>query len=150
MPIDEERVLIDTDILIYATLDDDPRGGLSRELLLSRSGPERFVSVQNLAEMYPNLTGPKMENPDDPITARKKMQSIASLPGIQILPLTGDVQSVALELCEKHGITRQRYYDAQLAATMLVHGIALILTENASDFVDMPEIRAVNPFKQPA
>ena len=123
MPIDEERVLIDTNILVYATLDDDPRGGASRELLLSHGGPERFVSVQNLAEMYPNLTGPKMENPDNPATARAKIHSIASLPGIQILPLTSDVQSVALELCEKHGITRQRYYDAQLSATMIVHGI---------------------------
>ena len=80
----------------------------------------------------------------------QKMQSIASLPGIQILPLTGDVQSVGLELCEKHGITRQRYYVAQLAATMLVHGIGLLLTENVGDFADITEIRAVNPFKQPS
>jgi predicted nucleic acid-binding protein len=143
---DEGRVLIDTNILIYATLENDPRFERSRELLLAKGEQDRFTSVQNLAEMYPNLTGPKMERPDDPAIARAKIQSIASLPSIQVLPLTGDVQSVALELCEKYGITRQGYYDAQIAATMVVHGIRTLLTENDGDFKDMTEIRAVNPF----
>ena len=142
----EGRVLIDTNVLIYATLENDPRSERSRELLLAKGEQDRFTSVQNLAEMYPNLTGPKMERPDGPAIARAKIQSIASLPGIQVLPLTGDVQSVALELCEKYGITRQRYYDAQIAATMVVHGIRTLLTENDGDFRGMTEIRAVNPY----
>ena len=142
----EGRVLIDTNVLIYATLENDPRSERSRELLLAKGEQDRFTSVQNLAEMYPNLTGPKMERPDDPAMARAKIMSIASLPSIQVLPLTGDVQSVALELCEKYGITRQRYYDAQIAATMVVHGIRTLITENDGDFKDMTEIRAVNPF----
>jgi predicted nucleic acid-binding protein len=87
-----------------------------------------------------------MERPDEPAVARAKIQSIASLPGLQVLPSTGDVQSIALELCEKYGITRRRYFDAQLAATMIVHGIGTVLTENAADFKAMTEIRAVNPF----
>jgi predicted nucleic acid-binding protein len=140
------RVLIDTNVLIYATLENDPRFERSRALLLAPGGDERFTSVQNLAEMYPNLTGPKMELPDAPAVAREKIQSIASLPSLRVLPLTGDVQTVALELCEKYSITRQRYYDAQLAATMVVHGIGTLLTENDRDFKDMTEIRAVNPF----
>jgi len=142
----EGRVLVDTNVLIYATLEDDPRFGHSHDLLTSVSDGERFVSVQNLAEMYPNLTGPRMENPDPPSVARAKIQSIASLPTLQVLPLTGDVQSIAMELCEKHAITRQRYYDAQLVATMIVHGIPTLITENARDFEAMTEIRAVNPF----
>ena len=144
----EGRVLIDTSVLIYATLEDDPRFARSRRLLLSPGDGERFVSVQNLAEMYPNLTGPKMEHPDPPSAARAKIQSIASLPTLQVLPLTGDVQAVALELCEKYGITRQRYFDAQLAATMVAHGIRTLLTENTQDFKGMSEIRAVNPFRE--
>lgn len=145
---DEGRVLIDTNVLIYATLENDPRFDRSRELLLAQGGRERYTSVQNLAEMYPNLTGPRMERPDEPAVARAKIQSIASLPSIQVLPLTGDVQNVAMELCEKYGITRQRYYDAQIAATMVVHGIRTLLTENDGDFKGMTEIRAVNPFSR--
>jgi len=143
---DERRVLIDTNVLIYATLENDHRFGRSRELLLSTDERQRFTSVQNLAEMYPNLTGPRMEQPDEPAVALAKIQSIASLPSLQVLPLTCDVQNVALELCEKYGITRQRYYDAQIAATMVVHGIGTLLTENDGDFNGMTEIRAVNPF----
>jgi predicted nucleic acid-binding protein len=142
----DRRTLIDTNVLIYATLEDDPRSSRSRELLSSPGDGERFVSVQNLAEMYPNLTGPRMEQPDSPGTARAKIQSIASLPTIQVLPLTGDVQAVAMELCEKHGITKQRYYDAQLVATMIVHGIGTLVTENARDFAAMTEIQARDPF----
>jgi predicted nucleic acid-binding protein len=143
---DRSRVLVDTNVLIYATLEDDPRSSRSRDLLLSAGGGERFVSVQNLAEMYPNLTGPKMEHPDTPSVARAKIQSIASLPGIQVLPLTGDVQTIALELCEKYGITRQRYYDAQLVATMVVYGIQTLVTENAQDFKGISEIRTLDPY----
>jgi predicted nucleic acid-binding protein len=142
----ESRVLVDTNVLIYATLEDDPRHARAREVLLSSGRGERFVSVQNLAEMYPNLTGPKMEHPDTPAVARAKIRSIAELPTIQVLPVTGDVQAIALELCERHGIVRQRYYDAQLAATMLAHGIGTILTENAADFAAVSEIRAEDPF----
>jgi predicted nucleic acid-binding protein len=141
------RVLIDTNVLIYATLVDDPRFARSRELLMASGDSERFVSVQNLAEMYPNLTGPKMEHPDPPSVARAKIQSIASLPTLQVLPLTGDVQTIALELCEKYGITRQRYFDAQLVATMIAHGIKTLLTENTQDFKGMTELRAVNPYQ---
>jgi predicted nucleic acid-binding protein len=142
----EGRVLVDTNVLIYATLEDDPRHARSREVLVAPGGGDRFVSVQNLAEMYPNLTGPKMEHPDPPAVARAKIQSIAALPTLQVLPLTGDVQAIALELCEKYGITRQRYFDAQLAATMIAHGIRTLLTENTEDFKGMTEIRAINPF----
>jgi len=141
------RILIDTNVLIYATLAGDSRSVRSRDLLLSPLDGERFVSVQSLAEMYPNLTGPRMEKPDPPSVARAKVQSIASLATLHVLPLTGDVQAVALELCEKYGITRQRYYDAQLVATMVVHGIKTLLTENTRDFEGMTEIRAVNAFE---
>ena len=41
-------------------------------------GVERYVSVQNLAEMYPSLTGPKMQIPDTPAIANRKIASIAS------------------------------------------------------------------------
>ena len=147
MPVAEGKVLLDTNVLIYATLPNDPRSAAAREILVAPSDAmERCISVQNLAEMYPNLTGPKMETPDQPAVARAKIQSIASLPTLQVLPLTGDVQSIALELCEKYGITRQRHHDAQLAATMIAHGIRTLLTENTQDFQGMAEIRAIDPF----
>lgn len=43
-------------------------------------------------------------------------------------------------------ISRQRYFDMQLAATMLEEGIVTILTENTKDFAAIEGISAINPF----
>lgn len=71
------RVLVDTKVLIYATLAGDPRHLRAKEVLAMRrrAGVEIFVSVQNLAEMNPNLTGPKNQAPDSPALAREKNPS---------------------------------------------------------------------------
>lgn len=77
----DERVLLDTNILIYATLENDPRFERSRELLLSAGPDEPYISVQNLAEKDPDLTGPKMEPPDTPAVARAKSSPSLRCPG---------------------------------------------------------------------
>ncbi len=142
------RVLVDTNVLIYATLAADPRHGRARSVLEQRSRVEveMFISVQNLAEMYPNLTGPRNQPPDSPSLARDKIRSVARLRGLTVLPLTLDTTWRALDLCAEAGITRQAYFDAQLAALMLREGIPLIVTENTADFSKFPGIRAIDPF----
>jgi len=142
------RVLVDTNVLIYATLAADPRHHRAQEMLALRNRPELelFISVQNLAEMYPNLTGPKNQPPDSPALARQKIQSISRLRGLTVLPLTLDGVHRALDLCVTGGITRQKYFDQQLAALMLRENIPVILTENDKDFSNIEGIIAINPF----
>ena len=142
------RILVDTNVLIYATLSGDSRHEPSREVLALRESPkiELCVSVQNLAEMYLNLTGPKNSNPDTPELARRKIESITGLNGLQVLPLSLGISRRALQLCERYNIVRQRYFDMQLVATMLEEGIGTILTENSKDFEEIEDITVVNPF----
>jgi predicted nucleic acid-binding protein len=142
------KILLDTNVLIYATLSGDSRHTSACEILemRNRKGVEVFVSIQNLAEMYPNLTGPKNEPPDSPAVARAKIRSIASLPGITVLPMTMETISRALELCERYGRTRQDYFDMQLGALMLEEGIETVITENTADFKMVEGIKALNPF----
>ena len=142
------RVLVDTNVLIYATLAADPRHERAQFVLgqRSRADVQMFVSVQNLAEMYPNLTGPKNRPPDSPALARDKIRSVARLRGLAVLPLTLDTTLRALDLCADAGVTRQAYFDAQLAALMLREGIPAIVTENTADFSKFPGIRAITPF----
>jgi predicted nucleic acid-binding protein len=142
------RALVDTNVLIYATLRADPRHHQATAVLALRERPgiELFVSVQNLAEMYPNLTGPKNRPPDSPALARDKIRSIARLRGLTILPLTLETVHHALDLCVAGGVTRQNYFDCQLAALMLREGIPVILTENDADFSGIPGITPLNPF----
>lgn len=142
------RILIDTNVLIYATLKADRRHEQAQQVLSQRHRPEveMFVSVQNLAEMYPNLTGPKNQPPDSPTIARDKILSISKLRGITILPLTPGGVHHALDLCVEGGITKQGYFDHQLAALMLREMIPVILTENVQDFAPIKGITAINPF----
>lgn len=142
------RVLEDTSVLIYATLAADPRHQRAQEVLAlrHRAGVELFISVQNLAEMYPNLTSPKNQPPDSPCLAREKIQAISRLRGLTVLPLTLDSVHRALDLCVAGGITRQKYFDRQLAALMLRENIPVILTENDKYFINMDGITPVNPF----
>ncbi len=157
MPAAEEKVFIDTNVLIYATLSADPRFETARRILIGEDIPEaaedpgadrprKFTSVQNLGEMYPNLTGPKMSVPDTPDQARSKIEAVASLPDVTVLPLTRDVVYLALELCEQHGRLRQNFFDMQIAAFMKRYGIGLLYTENTADFKGIEGIRAVDPF----
>lgn len=142
------RALVDTNVLIYATLAADPRHARAREVLALRQRPgvELFISVQNLAEMYPNLTGPKNQPPDSPALAREKIQSLSCLRGLNVLPLTLESVHRALDLCVSGNITRQNYFDRQLAALMLRENIPVILTENTTDFSGIDGITPLNPF----
>jgi predicted nucleic acid-binding protein len=142
------RLLIDTNVLIYATLAADSRHQQAQKVLSLRnhSGVEMFVSVQNLAEMYPNLTGPKNQPPDSPSLAREKILSLTRLRGITVLPLTMESVQHALDLSVTGNVTRQNYFDRQLVALMLREGIPTIITENVKDFAGIKGIKAINPF----
>ena len=147
MPVDS--ALLDTNVLIYATLDADPRHATALDLVMGRgeaAGSRLFVSAQNLAEMWPNLTGPKLRPPDPPETARAKIESIARLPHLTVLPVDWETVALATRLCVELSVTRQRYFDMQIAAVMRQHGIRRIFTENAADFAGIAEIEVVNPF----
>jgi len=142
------RILVDTNVLIYATLKADPRNDQALRVLEQRHRREveMYVSVQNLAEMYPNLTGPKNQPSDSPTIARDKILSISRLRGLTILPLTFDGVHDALDLCVRGNVTRQSYFDRQLVSLMLREKIPLIVTENTKDFMSMDGIAPINPF----
>ena len=140
---------IDTNVLLYSTLASDSRFGRAREVLEWRliPGNRAFVSVQNLSEIYPNLTGPKTQPPDSPEQARAKIEAIAKLPALTIVPITRSVVEEALEIAERLSLKRQTFYDAQIVAAMRVAGVGQIVTENVNDFKNVPGIRAIQPFK---
>jgi predicted nucleic acid-binding protein len=148
MPVLAGKCLIDTNVLIYATLRNDSRFAAARRVLEAARDREfaAFITVQNLAEMYPNLTGPKSKPPDSPAVARTKIQSISGLRYLEILPITVQVIEKALELCEARQIKKQDYFDMQLVAAMLLESIPTIVTENAGDFSGIDGISAINPF----
>lgn len=143
------RILVDTNVLIYATLRNDARYEKANEVLEMRheNGVELCISVQNLAEMYSNLTGPKNDPPDSFEVARAKIESIAGLDHMTIFPVNFAIIRRALRLCEIHSVRRQQYFDMQLAGTMLEEGINTVFTENVKDFNLIEGICAIDPFR---
>lgn len=143
------RYLLDTNVLVYATLAGDPRRERAQALLKGPGPtlrPTVFVSVQNLAEMWPTLTGPRTDPPDSPEMAAAKIESIAALPHVTVLPVDRETLRIAARLAAEHGVTRQHYYDIQIAAVMLQNRIRCLYTENTSDFRAIDGIEAINPF----
>jgi predicted nucleic acid-binding protein len=141
--------LLDTNVLVYATLAADPRHERALTLLMGSDRAPRpavLVSVQNLAEMWPALTGPRTDPPDAPETAAAKVESIASLAHVTVLPVDRETLRLALRLAAARGITRQRYFDLQIAAVMLQNGIRRLYTENTTEFRGIDGIEAINPF----
>ena len=141
--------LLDTNVLVYATLAADPRHARAKALLLGAGAtprPSVFVSAQNLAEMWPTLTGPRTDPPDAPGIAAAKIESVASLPHVTVLSVDRDTVRIALRLAAGRAVTRQRYFDVQVAAVMLQNGVRRLYTENLADFRDIDGIEAVNPF----
>ncbi len=143
------RCLIDTNVLLYATSEDDPRHARAMEVMhAARAGEfEALISVQNLAEMYPNLTGPKRRPPDSPQQARTKIEAISRLRYVRVIPVDEATIHSALELCEQYSVRRQDYFDMQLVASMLLHDVPTLVTENVRDFKHVRELRVVNPFE---
>jgi len=142
------RCLLDTNVLIYATARDDPRHHQAMDVIgRARTGQiEAVISVQNLAEMYPNLTGPKRKPPDSAELARQKIESIARLRFVEVVPVTEAVLMAALDLCQRHSTTRQDYFDMQLAAAMKIYNVHTLLTENTEDFPKVDGIQVIDPF----
>jgi predicted nucleic acid-binding protein len=141
--------LLDTNVLVYATLADDPRHDIARALLFGDPAgprPAVCVSVQNLAEMWPTLTGPRTTPPDPPEVAEAKILSIAGLPHVTLLGVDRETVRLALRLARELRVTRQRYFEVQIAAVMLQNGVRHLYSENASDFRGIDGIEATNPF----
>ena len=141
--------LIDTNVLIYATTRTDPRHPAAADVLRQAraGGYAANVSGQNLAEVYPALTGPKRKPPDTPQQAGRRIGRLAGRPYLRVLPVDAAVVLRALELCENYGTTRQDYFDMQLVAATTLHGVETVVTENVKDFRHVREVRVVSPFE---
>jgi len=122
------EVFLDTNILIYATLADDPRAATAQALLAT--GGVTSVQVLNEFASWPEVS--------------------ATLAALRILcpdvrPIDVDTHESALEIAQRDGIA---FYDALIVASALRAGCTMLLTEDMQDgrvIYDQLTIR--NPFR---
>lgn len=141
-------LLLDTNVLVYATNEDSPFHARARELVQQALAGDLDASLtpQILAEYYAVITDSRrVDQPLTPEEARGQIEALLD-GAIRLLPLQEDSSRRTAELCERYEIRAQEIYDVQVVAAMLEGGIPLILTANEQDFRRYREIEVRNPF----
>ncbi len=143
-----EPLLLDTNILVYAVDASSEHHAASRTILERAHSPVAGLCVvpQSLAEFYSLVTNPKrVSSPQPPAEALATVESIVSLPGLEVLPVPLDVVARWVELCRVHPVKGAEIYDLQIVAVMLANGIRRICTFDKTDFESFSEITVETP-----
>jgi len=139
-----EILFTDTNILLTATDRSRNHHEAARNLLME-AGTGKFhlaLSGQVLREYLVVATRPVDVNglglsmPD----ALRNVEVFTSPPFV-FCEETETVSVRLRELAATHGLVGRRLHDANLVATMLVHGISRMVTQNTADFLELREIQ---------
>ena len=116
------EVFLDTNVLIYTTLADDPRAAVARSLL----GAGAVISVQVLNE-FANVAHGKLGRPwQEVVTALADLRTLCP----DIRPIGVATHEAALEIAQRDGFS---FCDALIVAAALEAGCVMLLTEDLQD-----------------
>lgn len=136
------RVLIDTNVLVYPYDHEHPAKRLRALDVLDRLAPggQGLLSVQVVGEFFRVVTT-RLRRPLPLEEAERQVH--AYLRAWAVMDVTPLVVLEAVRGAREH---RLSYWDAQLWATALLNQIPVILTEDFSDGRIIEGIRFLNPF----
>jgi predicted nucleic acid-binding protein len=138
----EARLLIDTNVLVYAEDSRDARKqAIASEILrgLRRRGPAG-LTTQVLGEYWRVVTKgarPLLSRTD----ATRRVRRFATMS-----PVLGIDVEVTLEAARLASTRSLAYWDAQLIATAKVNGIGLVLSEDFADAIEIEGVLVLDPF----
>lgn len=135
-----DRVFFDTNVLVYALAQNDPRSSRAEELLASGG----VLSVQILNE-FVSVAQRKILMPWSEITeALDAIRILCPSP----LPITVETHEVALKIAQKYGY---RIYDALVVAAALDSACDTLYSEDLHDGQTIEgQLTIRNPFSQPS
>ena len=92
------------------------------------------------------ITDQRRFNPPVPLASTPALaKGYLARPNVDCLSLDGRALQLALDLLERHRLGRKRIADTMLAATLLRHGVNLIMTCNPSDFAVFDDLEVIDP-----
>jgi len=140
--------LLDANILIYAHQSLSEFHTKSRALLEKGLKGETTLCIcpQVLYEFYAVVTDPKrVTNPTSAKDAIAEIEKYLKVENIsKIYPGHGIIEKT-IDLMRRHKITKQKIFDLQLVATMLLNDVTRLYTFNQSDFTEFKEIVILTP-----
>jgi predicted nucleic acid-binding protein len=129
------KPFLDTNILVYASLSDDPRRAAA-ELILLAGG---VISAQVLNE-FTNVARNKLHWPWADIEAAVRLVKGRIR---RVLPLTADTNAAALALARDHSLS---FYDALIVASALEAGCDTLWSEDMQHGRVIGGLTIRNPF----
>ena len=128
-------MFVDTNVLVRARFEAAPNHRLARQRLqeIGESDEAFRISRQVLREYLATVTRPQSWSP--PVPMDTALAHIATLEAaFDILEDGPRVTETLTRLCREVPVGGRQVHDANIAATMLVHGERRLLTFNAADF----------------
>jgi predicted nucleic acid-binding protein len=141
------HLFVDTNILVFATDAASPfQSSAETELEQWRKqGTDLYISVQVLREYLAVTTRPALGQvaPPDYPAILGNMTSFRS--EFHVLEDTRLVSEKLGELVQRFAVKGRQVHDANIAATMLIHGLQYLLTHNGGDFTRFSPLIIVHP-----
>ena len=135
MTTDADGLLVDTNVLVYASLRHSPWHAQAIQALhvARQAGAELWVSRQILREYLSVITRPGMTTLASPaVVAAADVAAFERM--FRVADDTNDVTSKLLALVQSVPLGGKQIHDANLVATMQAYGIPRLLTHNSADF----------------
>jgi len=140
--------LLDANILIYSHQSLSEFHARSREIL--EKGLKRELSLcicpQVICEFYAVVTNPRrVTNPISAEEATAEIEKYLYAQNILMIYPGPGIMEAILDLLKRYGVTKQKIFDLQLVATMLINNVTHIYTFNKDDFSQFKEIEVLEP-----
>ncbi len=149
---DANKVFLDTNVLVYLSVDRSPFHIAARTAILEhqRAGAELWVSRQILREYLAALTRPQTllgsSHSISPVLLAAEVQLFQDR--YKVAEDNRAVTDQLLNLVTTYPTGGKQVHDANIVATMLTYGVNQLLTHNTSDFSRFSDIITILPLKQ--
>lgn len=130
------RMLIDTNILVYG-IDEDSKFYRQSRNILDQRAQELVTTSKNLAEFLAVVTKSSGYN----LTTELALEIVGEIiMGVEVIYPTQESMTIFLELINRYSPAGLKIHDFEIISIGLAHGIHEVATFNTKDFKSVKEI----------
>ena len=141
-----DRCMVDTNILVYATIDEAPKCEEARQWMerLQKEGVQLCATPQIYREYLVVLTrGSVFERRFSSDEALAALGGIR--PAFRTLSPTGETFEECLSLIRRYAVRGKQVHDANIVAVMMTYGLKRLATYNQDDFRRFDDVLLLDP-----
>jgi predicted nucleic acid-binding protein len=142
-----DRLFVDTNILLFASSKDSPFQ-TAAELSLGQWRSQStglFVSTQILREYLAVTTRPAPGRPTEPDYEAITKNLLEFRKSFRLLEETCSISEKLESLVSEFSVKGKQVHDANIVASMLVHGVFDLFTHNTGDFERFSALITIHP-----